>query len=353
MPRKIDTSDNRIIFTVEPDAAVREVLSRLGDPDALVVTDTNVEAACRHLFPALVSCPTVVLEAGEQHKNILSLQRIWQAMMDARLLRSDVEINLGGGVVTDCGGFAAATYMRGIRYINIPTTLLADVDAASGGKTAIDFGGVKNIVGAFHAPEATIVAPQPLRTLDRREMLSGYGEMLKHALLDSEKHLLHLLSIDLFALSDSELIALIKRSAEVKRRITQIDPKEQGIRRSLNAGHTVGHALEALMISKESEISHGHAVALGLLAELGQSRNFPEKIFNRLKSHILALYPPVALTSADLPMLGKLMASDKKNRRKDADHISYISFDAPGKADIYAEASAEALSVSLLDALRD
>lgn len=345
------THDN-IYFTTDPDTTVAEIITELGNPKVLIVADSHTADTCLPLLPSLSGFETVVIEAGEQHKNVETLQQVWKAMICSPLLRSDLLINVGGGVVSDLGGFAAATYMRGIRYINIPTTLLADVDAASGGKTAIDFGGIKNIVGAFHIPEATVISPAPLRTLPRKEFLSGWGEMLKHALLDSVEHLEYLLATEPLSLSDTELLSLIRRSAEVKLRITSQDPKEQGLRRSLNLGHTCGHALEALCMKRGEEIAHGHAVALGLLAELRMNPRFPAELYDRLQTHIRQLYRPVEITERDFPSLHEFLLHDKKNMNGSCGKTAYISMDYPGKADIYAEADADSLCDSLSEVVK-
>ncbi len=336
-------------FTTEPDSCLSEIMSRLGDPKVLVVADSNTSQKCMPLFPSLAGVEKVVIEAGEEHKNISTLQEVWKGMMQNRLLRGDLIVNVGGGVVTDLGGLAAATYMRGIRYINLPTTLLADVDAASGGKTAIDFGGIKNLIGAFHSPVTTVIAPQPLHTLPRKEMLSGWGEMLKHALLDSEEHLERLLATDLFSVDDRELLNLIRDSAMVKQRITSQDPQEHGLRRVLNLGHTCGHALEALCMAKGVEMTHGQAVAFGILAELRLSPRFPQELYGRLSKHIQQLYSPVEIRESDMDELRNFLRSDKKNLNPAKDIIAFISMDSPGNPNLYAETEADTLCALIRD----
>lgn len=339
---------NRLIFTGNPEQELECVVADTAPGRVLVVTDTNSSAIYHRLFPNLSPRWTeVTIEAGETYKSIDSLKKVWSAMAGAGLNRRDMIVNVGGGTVTDLGGFAAATYMRGIRYVNIPTTLLACVDASTGGKTAIDFMSVKNLIGAFHAPVATIVSQKPLVSLPRAELLSGWGEMIKHGLLDSDEHLNHLLDNDIPQVDFCEMLDLIRRSVGVKRRVVEQDPTENGLRRCLNLGHTAGHALEALCLQRGTPISHGHAVALGILAELRLSGDFPEEKYTRLQKYILARYPLPMLGETDVPRLAEFMLSDKKNLSHGGD-VAYIAMHDTGTPDIYATAPASELARSLV-----
>lgn len=342
-------NNSSLIFTCDPDEALEELLSSLSFDKVLVVSDTKVHSTCKHLVPVLVPFPFSIIKEGERNKTLDSLKEVWEEMYRNGLSRNSLLINFGGGVVTDLGGFAAATYMRGIRYINIPTTLLASIDASYGGKTAIDFCGVKNLIGSFHAPVSTIVSSKFLSTLPREEMLSGYGEMLKHALLNNREDVEFLLDNGLFSLSDADMLSLIKRSVNVKKSIVDSDPGEKGLRRALNLGHTAGHALEALMLGKGESISHGHAVALGILAELKLSPDFPSELLQRLADHILSLYPPVKIIREDLPLLKNLMSRDKKNRSCSHEMVSYIRLHCPGEFEIFSEAYADELTDALAE----
>lgn len=340
---------NTLIFTGDPEQELERVVADAAPGRVLVVTDTNTSAIYHRLFPKLsLRWPEVTIEAGESHKTILSLEKVWGAMAEAGLNRRDMIVNVGGGSVTDLGGFAAATYMRGIRYVNIPTTLLACVDASTGGKTAIDFMSVKNLIGAFHAPVATIVSQKPLVSLPRAELLSGWGEMIKHGLLDSDEHLNHLLDNDIPQVDFCEMLDLIRRSVGVKRRVVEQDPTENGLRRCLNLGHTAGHALEALCLQRGTPISHGNAVALGILAELRLSGGFPQEKYTLLREYILARYPLPTLGEADVPRLAEFMLSDKKNLTHDGCEVAYIALRDTGTPDIYAKAPASELARSLV-----
>lgn len=327
------------IFTLSPEDALKDMLGPIDYSSLCVITDTNAGAFCLPCLPSLKDCPTIRIPAGESHKNIETLTDVWHQLLAGGFKRNGLIVNVGGGVVCDLGGFAAATWMRGVRYVNIPTTLLAMVDASSGGKTAIDFEGVKNLVGAFHMPLATIVSPVWLATLPKEELLSGWAEMLKHAVLDSGEHLEQLLQLNPNGLSDGQMLELIERSCGVKQRIVMQDPEEEGLRRSLNLGHTFGHALEALQLSKGSPISHGHAVALGMLTELSLSRAFPRDPMERLVDHVLSLYEYISISDDDGHKLSQMMRNDKKNRDGMADRADYIAMEAPGICDLYASAS--------------
>ena len=209
-------------------------------------------------------------------------------------------------MISDLGGLAAASYMRGIAFINIPTTLLAMVDAAIGGKTAIDYGGIKNIIGFIREPVDVVIYPPFLETLPDREILSGYGEMLKHGLLDKRERFLELLDDEL-RLDDET----IRYSAEIKRRYILVDPQDHGPRHALNLGHTVGHAIEA-----HTHLPHGFAVVYGLVAELYMSHvccSFPSDIVSTLSAFVKQHYGAAPLSCRDYDALYRFMQHDKKN----------------------------------------
>ena len=213
--------------------------------------------------------PRLEIPDGEQHKTLATVEQIWHFLFAHHATRDDILVCVGGGVICDLGGFAASTYKRGMPHINVPTTLLAMVDAASGGKTGFDYAGIKNAIGTYAQPLDTLVIPSLIATLPPRELLSGYGEMLKHALLDTPDHWHQLLRLDLETEAGVHaLMPLIARSRAVKARIVQADPHEQGLRRALNLGHTVGHALEAQMLANGNPAPHGYCVVWGMVAAL-------------------------------------------------------------------------------------
>ena len=227
-----------------------------------ILTDENVALFWLPEVAHWLRCDSavdIIIKPGEQHKNLQTVQRIWKTLMKHHADRNALLINLGGGVITDLGGFAASTYKRGIKFINIPTTLLAMVDAAIGGKTGIDLGGAKNQIGTFAEAEDVLADPVFVSTLPRREILSGMAEMLKYGFIADD----NLLEINFDNYQDYILCA-----GEIKREIVAKDPKEAGLRKILNFGHTLGHAIESHCLTSEYPLLHGEAVALGMAGAL-------------------------------------------------------------------------------------
>ena len=252
----------------------------------------------------------IVLKPGERHKNMTSVQRIWKTLMRHHADRNALLINLGGGTITDLGGFAASTYKRGIKFINVPTTLLAMVDAAIGGKTGIDFGGGKNQIGTFAEAEDVIVNPVFLETLPPREILSGLTEMLKYGFIVDD----NLLKINL-----ENYRQYIFRCGEIKRGIVAQDPIEKGLRKILNFGHTLGHAIESHCLTTDYPLLHGEAVALGMVGSLWLSVKqcgLDEQVLKdyEKKLPILLSKAEIALTDADVEPIMDYLAHDKKNQ---------------------------------------
>ena len=265
--------------------------------------------------------------AGEANKNIAVVQQIWDALLKGGATRNALLINLGGGMVTDLGGFAAATYMRGIRYVNVPTTLLAMVDASSGGKTGFDYRGVKNLVGCFAQPEATLVYLPFLDTLPVDEWLSGYAEMLKHGLLDSASHWSKLLELDVNDPKCSISSELLAANMAVKERIVATDPKEKGERKLLNFGHTIGHAIEEVYVSEGREVKHGYCVLWGMVAEVYLSvvkLGLDRHVLTQLSHLMIAYYGRPKCDCRQRDKLVDWMRKDKKNRVSDEIHFTLL-----------------------------
>lgn len=258
----------------------------------------------------------LTMEAGDVAKNLDTLSSIWQQLTEKGASRHSLLINLGGGVVTDLGGFAAATFKRGIDFINIPTTLLSMVDAAVGGKTGINFAGLKNEIGAFRSAVDVIVDTTFLRTLDNENICSGYAEMLKHALLHNAAMWAEHLEQDLQHPDYEALARLVQQSIEVKEHIVGEDPHEKGLRKALNLGHTFGHAFESLALSQGRPVLHGYAVAWGIVCELYLSSvllGFPSAHFHPTVRFVRETYGQFSFTCKDYDRLLDYIRHDKKN----------------------------------------
>ena len=286
-----------------------------------ILTDTTTHELCLPVVADMESisgAQQIVIPATDANKTLDTLAHVWTELSAGGATRHSLLINLGGGMVTDLGGFAAATFKRGIDFINIPTTLLSMVDASEGGKTGINFAGLKNEVGVFRQPVKVILDTQFLRTLDHENILSGYAEMIKHALLTHDTTMLpELLAFDLSGdLDYNHLRQMIEKSVAVKRHIVRIDPTEQGKRKALNLGHTVGHALESFMLQRGTPVLHGYAVAWGLVAELYLSSayfDFPTETMHSVVRFINEHYGRIDITCDDYENLLALMHHDKKN----------------------------------------
>ena len=279
---------------------------------------------------------TIMLPCGEENKSISSVEKIWDFLHEHEATRETVLLCTGGGTVTDLGGFAAATYKRGIEYVNIPTTLLAMVDASTGGKTGFNRNGVKNEIGCFRMPAETIICTAFLRTLPPEEVLSGFAEMLKHALVADKEEYRRLLRIledgTLQKPESQEFAEAVARSIAIKQQIADADPEDRGIRKTLNFGHTAGHALEAAAISKGRRLRHGYAVMQGMVAELYLSalkEGLPHDILQQMSSVMREYYGRAECSCKEMKELLRLMRSDKKNKR--ADNINFTLLADAGK----------------------
>ena len=227
-----------------------------------VLTDTTTRELCWPLLEGFIGmrhAQHITIGATDTHKTLDTLSEVWQALGNGGATRHSCMVCLGGGMVSDLGGFAASTFKRGINYINIPTTLLSMVDASVGGKTGINFNGLKNEVGVFADPRFVIINTMFLRTLDMPNILSGYAEMIKHGLISDEKTWAELMNYDIAEPDFAKLQEMVGRSVAVKQRIVEEDPHEHGIRKALNLGHTIGHALESWALRQGAPILHGHA----------------------------------------------------------------------------------------------
>ncbi len=309
----IEVSDYNIaVGPVQP--ALREILSSMSYSKAVLLVDANSEKYC---LPQLgvSGFPIIRIRPGEQHKTLRTCEYIWQQMLELGMDRHSLLINLGGGVVGDMGGFCAATYFRGIPFVQIPTTLLAQVDASIGGKLGVDLNWVKNAVGVFQNPKAVLVDPSFLATLPAKELLSGFAELLKHALIADEATWKRLKTLENLSHLDWE--ATLETSLLIKREVVLKDPFEKGLRKVLNFGHTVGHAIESWVLSTGLPLTHGEAVAAGMIAESYLSCKhcgLKKQNLEEIVSLIRRFYPPIRFSDRDFNELLNLMKKDKKNR---------------------------------------
>lgn len=308
-----------IIFTADAGMVLAELLDGTQHEDIFIVADKHTVVFCDRLFEKVDWLPShvTVLDCGEENKSVESVSRIWMMLSKQGARRSSILVCVGGGVVTDLGGFAASTFKRGMHCINVPTTLLAQVDASLGGKTGFNFNGLKNEIGTFSIPEKVIIDPRFLNHLPVRERMSGFAEMIKHGLLSNREYLTRLLNLEHQETTPEYMLELIRRSVTIKNEIVSQDPREQGPRKVLNFGHTIGHAIESLSIMQGSPLLHGEAVALGLVAELYLSvkeKGFPEEVYREVRDFVKQHYPPYPLMD-HVDTLYELMLHDKKNER--------------------------------------
>lgn len=311
---------------------IAEAIAKAAPDRLFVLCDETTARLCYPLvsgYACLREAQTITINAGDTHKSVEALAEVWTALQQGGATRHSMLINLGGGMVTDLGGFAASTFKRGIHFINIPTTLLSLVDASVGGKTGVNFGGLKNEVGVFNTADVVILDTRFLATLPPQELLSGYAEMIKHGLINRQGRAMwsELLRYDVAAPDLGELQRMVAESVAVKEAIVEDDPLERGLRKALNLGHTFGHAFESFAMSQGHRdddtrnaallpIPHGYAVAYGLVCELYLScvkTGFPQDAMRQTVSYIREHYGSLAITCDDYPTLLRLMEHDKKN----------------------------------------
>ena len=308
----------KVVIAEDLGQSLKEAMEACERDKVFILMDETTERCCLPVVEAAVGlqdAKRIIIGATDTHKNLESLAHVWEELGNGGGTRHSLLINIGGGMVTDLGGFAASTFKRGINYINIPTTLLSMVDASVGGKTGINFRGLKNEIGVFNNASTVILDTQFLKTLDAENICSGYAEMLKHGLISNEQMWAELMNFDLEQPDLKLLSRMVADSVAVKERIVTEDPTEQGIRKALNLGHTVGHAFESFAL-KHQPVLHGYAVAWGLICELYLScmkTGFPTDKMHQTVRFIKAHYGMMTITCDDYPTLLELMTHDKKN----------------------------------------
>ncbi|MDE6540940.1 MAG: 3-dehydroquinate synthase [Muribaculaceae bacterium] len=326
-----------IVFTDAVAPAVERLIAESGAGSIYIIADHNTERLCLPLLlrgSALLQQATVLTTpAGDRHKTLAAAAALWDALSARGATRSSIAVCLGGGMVTDLGGFVASTFKRGIPYINVPTTLLGAVDASVGGKTGINHGGLKNEVGVFAPPYATVAGTCFFDTLPREQLLSGYGEVLKHALLTDAAAVARAIAPDALGGGSAALMPVLRDSIATKMRIVASDPREKGPRKALNLGHTAGHALESLALTSRKPLPHGHAVAFGCVVALVLSRmlaGMDSDVLYAVAAFVREHYGPLPAGCADHPELLRLMHHDKKNNDASGP-VNFVLLNAPGR----------------------
>ena len=319
---------------IDPYLPIAEKINSDKFSSTFVLVDENTEKFCLELFikkSGIKSFNKIIISSGEENKNIDTCISIWGQLNSFKADRKSLLINLGGGVLTDIGGFAASTYLRGIQFINIPTTLLGMVDAAHGGKTGIDFKQLKNQIGVFNEPLEVLLDDEYLKTLSKEEFINGYAEVVKHSLLTDKPNLTFnsLVKLDLF----KDLDYIINSYSLVKNEIVKSDKYESSIRKVLNLGHTIGHAVESYshISDKVDDLKHGQAIVIGIITELYISHkkfNFPLKDVLAVKEHLKKYFSLIQLQEDDIINIYDLMVYDKKN---EGSKINFVLLKEIGK----------------------
>jgi 3-dehydroquinate synthase len=308
-----------IIVTCELENELGKILSRYPANKIFLATEQNCDKFCVPLIsntPGFDQFKKIVIPSGEENKKLSSVEKIWFFLSQNGADRKSLVVNLGGGMLTDLGSFAASTIKRGMDFVNIPTTLLAQVDASVGGKTGFNFNGLKNEIGVINQPDTVLIDTRFLKTIDKPNFISGYAEMIKHGLIDSPEHLEEVRNFDLNNIDYELLREIIARSVAIKDLFVFRDPNERNIRKALNFGHTIGHAFESSALELGHPILHGFAIAYGMIAELYLSHkvcNLPLAIFNELSDWIINIYGKFTIEEDQFESFYQLMTHDKKN----------------------------------------
>lgn len=308
----------------------RSVISKIA-----ILVDENTRRYCLPVLLANTSVQNpelIEIPSGEAHKNIETCQFIWQQLIDRQIDRKALMINFGGGVIGDMGGFSAATFKRGIDFIQMPTTLLSQVDASIGGKLGVDFGDIKNSIGLFKNPKAVFINPVFLKTLPTSEIRSGFAEIIKAGLIANAGLWERIKTME--NLDNENWQDLIIPSLQIKKQIVEADPFEQNIRKKLNFGHTIGHAIESLSLQSEAPLLHGEAIASGMICEAWLSWkccDLSESALSEIVDYILKVFGKVKLNESDFPGLLELMKNDKKNIQS---RINFTLLTKPGAAKV-------------------
>ncbi|MEE9349682.1 MAG: 3-dehydroquinate synthase [Flavobacteriaceae bacterium] len=349
--KNISASDYTNVFEDSSYAFLREYLDKTVYSSLFIIVDENTKNKCLPIFLAKLSTEIdfniLTIPAGEAFKNLKTCQLVWQNLTEQKADRKSIVINIGGGMVTDLGAFVAATFKRGLRFINVSTSLLGMVDASVGGKTGVDFNGLKNQIGLFATPELVIIDSKYLKTLAERELKSGIAEIVKYGLSYDGNLWKQLKSKKTF--SDDFIQQIIYRSITIKNDIVTQDPKEENLRKILNFGHTIGHAVETLFLQDKTKhiLTHGEAIAIGMVCETYISHKlygFPKKELLLLKQFTRKHYDTIKLDENDFNVILDLMKHDKKNTNG---FISFVLLEKIGHCKINCQVKNELIIESL------
>lgn len=333
--KSITSTQYNVEFVEKSYKILSDYLATKSYSSLFILVDSNTEKYCLPYFLSHcalpVACEVISMDAGEEHKHLDTCMGVWESLSELGADRKSLLLNLGGGVVTDLGGFVASTFKRGIDFINIPTTLLAMVDASVGGKTGVDLGPLKNQIGIINSPQMVVVDPHYLETLPGEEYRSGYAEMLKHGLICDTQYWKTL--ADYTAVKTSDLNEYIHHSVGIKNTVVIQDPYEEGLRKILNFGHTLGHAVESFFLTDESKTTllHGEAIAIGMVLEAYLSTKLCGLTIEEcdsIKATFGAIYPHIPITKHDIEGILGLLIYDKKNSHG---KVKFVLLEAIGK----------------------
>lgn len=362
-------NEQEVIFTNDICAALDRFTNEIAHDRLFMLFDNETMIHCMPQLTGFMNkydsehpsahIHTIIIGSTDTAKTIESLTHVWTSLSDNGATRHSLLINVGGGMITDLGGFAAATFKRGIKFINVATSLLGAVDAAVGGKTGINLGSLKNEIGAFSTASAVLISTKFFETLDKENLLSGYAEMIKHGLLSNREHFNDLMNFDIVNLNTpdtapaaDDLLPILEASVNVKRQVVRQDPFEKGLRKALNLGHTFGHSFETWCMRKNKPVLHGYAVAWGLVCELimsHQQTDFNSEILYKVANFVRDNYGPLYFTCDDYDELIELMLHDKKNT---GSTINFTLLKGIGDIALNQTASKEQIG-SVLDIYRD
>lgn len=330
----ITTSSYAVHFNQRGYDAINKHISQNLYSKIFILVDENTHQLCLPDFMARLQgdhdFEIIRIESGEINKNIVTCTQVWEVLSELEADRKSLVVNLGGGVITDLGGFVASTFKRGIAFINVPTTLLSMVDASVGGKTGVDLGALKNQIGVINQPEMVLIVSDFLKTLEERQLQSGFAEMLKHGLIQSASYWHALKDVSNFSVIDD----LIYESVVIKNKVVLEDPTEQNLRKILNFGHTLGHAIESYFLESPDKetLLHGEAIAIGMILEAFLSKELLELPVAELldiKNTFLQRYQKTAFSDEDIKTIVSLLKFDKKNSHGNINFVLLKSIGQP------------------------